>query len=78
VRTPGGKQKKTTRLTTGKSQLFFKNFDAKTRKREKTGENGSLSVEFRKNQKILQKPVDRYRLVVYNKRACLTGVFRLP
>ena len=35
-------------------------------------------VEFKKNQKISQKPVDRIRPLVYNKRACLTGVFRLP
>ena len=74
----GSQKAENTRLTTGKTELFLEKLGVKMRKREKTRENESLLVEFKKNQKISQKPVDRIRALVYNKRACLTGVFRLP
>jgi len=40
------------------------------RKREKTGENGSLSALIKK---ISKKWVDKYRRIAYNDQACLAG-----
>jgi len=55
-------------------QLFLEFLKAKTRKQEKTGENGRSPTVIEKNAK---KRVDKQRALVYNNGACFAGVFRL-
>ncbi|MGN0776810.1 MAG: hypothetical protein ACI4MM_09075, partial [Candidatus Ventricola sp.] len=52
-------------------ELFSDFLREKPRKREKTGENGSLSPINEKNSK---KRVDNLDAIVYNKQACLAGI----
>jgi len=61
-----------THLTTRNFKLFSGFLSVRARKREKTGENRRSRPVIKK---ISKKRVDNYGRIVYNKRACLAGIY---